>query len=152
MDIDSQIKSLLRKKAKIAMLETITNYLAGMQENSEHDGLKNEVKVLVEDFLAAQISAITNGAAPAVTPTNVEPQAHSEPAPEVTQVANANKEELRNFIKKYGGFGFKNVTAKSVEGAAVKGKVMKQEFPYLVVNDELSGNLVQVDPETVKLV
>jgi hypothetical protein len=149
--IDIQIKALLRKKAKKALLESLSAKLEELPEDLEHEGLKAEVTTLVATFLLKQINEISHGnvegpISPPITPKQ-EQQVNPEEKPQIKH----NAADLKTFLKQYGHLGFKRVVAKNPDNnAEVKGKVIKNDYPRLLIDDEISGQLISVNPETVK--
>lgn len=132
------------------MLEGLAEAIKSLPEAEEHEGLKEEVAALVSTFLTQKIEEIRNPEA--ITSKESQPKEAERAQIQKEAAPILNKEELRTFLNKYGKFGFKAVTAKAVEdGAEVRGVVVKNDFPYLIVDDKNSGKLVRVDPETVKL-
>lgn len=144
--IDEQIKELLRKKAKIELLYSINDFVASIDDSKEeHEGLTTEVGFLINNFIREQVDLIQNGTptveTPKITEGKVEPPKRTLEKPSL---------ELKEFVLKYGHLGFKKVTAKTVDGDSVQGKVVKQEYPYLLV--DTGTGLIAVEPETAQVI
>lgn len=151
--IDAQIKSLLRKKAKIAMLRKVQDQVNGISEDSEHEGLKDEIRAFFDQIINSEVVNVQNGQSKRPVYEDVDsargllPQGETPPAaPRQFKPA----ADLVQFVRTYAHLGFKEVSATTLTGEKVRGKVMKVEYPNLLVQAE-SGELVEVNPESAKL-
>lgn len=155
--LDAQIKSLQRKKVKIAMLRSIQSVINEMPDSPEHEGLKDEIRAFFDGIVNSAVVAIQSGnggMSQQVTPPVLEdrgslPQgsdagAENQPPRKLKPV-----QGLADFVRQHSHLGFKKISGKDLNGDLVKGIVKKIDYPNLLVETD-DGNLVEVDPQTAK--
>lgn len=151
--IDSQIKALQRKKAKISMLRDVQKVISEIKDNDEHEGLKDEVRALFDGVINNEVLAIQNGKVPRAERVQVVENAQPETAKEEVRQPSKPiqpRADLLAFVRQYSGLGFKKVRATTLTGDKVRGTVMKVEYPNILVQGE-DGNAYECNPETAQL-
>lgn len=150
--LDAQIKALQRKKAKIQLLRDVQKYVSELKDPSDHEGLTDEVRSYFDTILNKEVLAIQSAGESRLRETRVpgetpEPGSHTPPPPAAPIKP---RTDLVDFVRKYGPFGFKKVTAKTLDGDTVTGIVKSIEYPNILVESE-HGGLLEVQPDTMEL-
>jgi len=153
--IDSQIKALQRKKAKIAMLRDVQKLISEIKDNDDHEGLKDEVRALFDGVINNEVLAIQNGPAKTPRAERVQVEETSQPETAKEEVRQSSKPaqprvDLVAFVRQYSHLGFKKVRATTLQGEQVTGTVMKVEYPNILVQGA-DGNAYECNPETANL-
>lgn len=158
--LDAQIKALQRKKAKIALMRKVQELINAVEEPSDHEGLKDEIRAFFDGIINGAVMSIQSGngnlvqSGPTRDPSpdrgSLPPDqsGNSEPAPRPRTFKPVPG--LADFVRENARFGFKKVSAKDLNGQDVKGTVKKIDYPHLLV-ETTSGDLVEVDPQTAIL-
>lgn len=149
--IDSQIKALLRKKAKIEMLQKIEDLVNAQLEDKDHPGLKKEIKEFFSQKIQAEIKIIqeVEGQIPVA---QISSNTFLTPTESMSPSASKKKpnHDLKPFVEKYTAFGFKKVKGLDENGNEISGIVMQIAYPNLKIKLD-SGELVLVDPTNIEL-
>jgi hypothetical protein len=173
--IQEKIRQLQRQAAKIEVLRSIQNFVAGLNDPAEFPGLTKEVEALLNTFIDTAVTKIEAGEnfgstdrGGQVNLTSEElsvirrllPALQTGPAPEVTAPtasrrpvapAEFSREDAAAFAIQYREFGGRKVKGFTDDGHAVEGPVIKINAPFLMVRNDLAeGELTPVRPENIK--
>lgn len=159
LQIDQKIKELLRLKAKINLYSTLlTSIKAEVVETSpehaeltkEHPGLLKEFCAEVEVFCNGEIGKLGNsGTYAPEAPKRAVAAVKEAQAPEVPQKPKEPSDPLR-FLLKWKHLDNKRVSFETRDGI-IFGKVVGLVVPFLRVETEINGAVIDVDPLKINI-
>lgn len=158
MQIEEQIKSLLKIKAKIDLYRKVVGNIEAEKTSKDpehvslqkdHPGLITEFCDEILDFCNSRIQSLGNptSQAPKPTPRKEESFVPLDPPRTDPTIKNADDEEPRDplrFLMKYKNMEGKSVTFKTKDGV-IKAKIRGCVAPNLVVETEM-GVTLQIPP------
>lgn len=150
-DLEQLMEELKRKKAKIALMKEVKEYVDALSDPKDFEGVAGEVKDLFGKFIERAIdetSMVKKTAAP-LKPAQRESvmQAESEVPAKPIQP----QTDLVDFVRQYGHFANKKVSAQNTKGLEVMGVAREVQYPHVMVATD-AGTYEPVIPETLKVI